>query len=174
VQIDYDAQATKLFVALAGLMLDEEVAAGPPCVQADGVTIYQNYGMCPANSGVGIHYRAQEDGTVLMWDDESDDYPSIYNEDTGEVIFSEMTRDNAYIYQNIGDMLFWQKGYVAEQPNIYVLEDGWKFNIQGVIVWNHKTKTWWFRDQNLGCVPGKAVTKAREIAACLKSGYCLR
>jgi hypothetical protein len=75
-QINYSKDSAQLFALLAGNMLNEDLAAGPPQFDSATGDITQLYGMCPMSSGsictfspVGPHwyvrYNEGEDSAVL-------------------------------------------------------------------------------------------------------------
>lgn len=70
----YSLPPVQLFMALASLMDDEDIAAAPPWVCPDGITIRQTYGTGPAQVGGDLYYRMSVcGGFVLLYDPERTD-----------------------------------------------------------------------------------------------------
>ena len=70
----YSIPPVKLFMALASIMDDEEVAASAPFICRDGYTIRQTYGSCPAQVGGDLYWRLSPSGEeVYVFDPEMED-----------------------------------------------------------------------------------------------------
>ena len=69
----YSPRPIKLFMAMAALMDEEDLAPSPPWVCPDGITIRQTFGTCPAQVGGDLYVRMSVCGHyVLFYDPEKD------------------------------------------------------------------------------------------------------
>lgn len=71
INTNYSAAGMELFAALARLCVMPHVAAYPPVVEKDGITVRQSYAGCSMQSGLSVYYRLDELGeNVLVYDPE--------------------------------------------------------------------------------------------------------